>query len=418
MSELRADMRPYEAVTYFFDRAADLCKLDDAAREVLSGTYRELRVQVLVDRDDGALDVYTGYRVQHNGARGPYKGGVRFHPSAHLDEVRALAALMTWKSALVDIPFGGAKGGIEVDPTCMSKAEQERMTRRYTDQIAHIIGATRDIPAPDVNTNAQVMAWMMDEYGRRHGHTPQIVTGKPIALGGSFGREAATGRGVVWLLGEWLRAADWRDEKVTLAIQGFGKVGAWAARLAHEEGYKVIAVSDVKGGIYRKSGLDIDKLIGHAIEAGSVAGFPDVEPLDAPEDVLFLDVDVVVPAALGDALHAGNADRVQARLVLEGANHPTTPAGDQVLVDRGIAILPDILANAGGVIVSYCEWVQNIQELRWSEDEVNDRLRRTLSTAWQVLRHYAEANTVTLREAAFALSVERVAEAATLRGYI
>ncbi len=418
MSELRADMRPYEAVTYFFDRAADLCRLGDAAREVLSGTYRELRVQVLVDRDEGGIDVYTGYRVQHNGARGPYKGGIRFHPSANLDEVRALASLMTWKSALVDIPFGGAKGGIEVDPSSMSRTEQERMTRRYTDQISHIIGATRDIPAPDINTDAQVMAWMMDEYGRRHGHTPQIVTGKPIALGGSFGREAATGRGVVWLLREWIRAAGWRDEELTLAIQGFGQVGSWAARIAHDEGYKVVAVSDVKGGIYRESGLDIHRVLAHAIEAGSVVGFPEAEPLGASEDVLFLDVDVIVPAALGDVLHAGNADRVQARLVVEAANHPTTPAGDRVLECRGITTLPDIIANAGGVIVSYCEWVQNIQELRWTEDEVNARLRKTLRDAWHLVRDCAERRDVTLREAAFALAVERVAEAATLRGYI
>ncbi len=411
-------MTPYEAVNYFFERAADICALTDAPREVLRATYRELRVQVPLRCDDGRFEVYVGYRVQHNGARGPYKGGLRFHPSANLDEVRALASLMTWKTALVDVPFGGAKGGVQVDPTSLSEVEQERMTRRYTSQISRILGATRDIPAPDLNTNAQVMAWMMDEYGRKYGHTPQIVTGKPIALGGSYGREAATGRGVVTLMDEWIRDAAWPHGRLTLAIQGFGQVGSWAARIAHHEGYKVVAVSDVKGGIYRETGLDIPKLVEHVAESGSVVGFPDADGLESADDVLFLDVDIVIPAALGDVIHAGNANQIRARLVVEGANHPLTPLADEILRDRGVAVLPDLIANAGGVIVSYFEWMQNIQALRWDEEEVNSRLRKKLRGAWKVLRDHAAARGIDLREAAFALAVERVAEAARLRGYI
>ncbi|HEX2026767.1 MAG TPA: Glu/Leu/Phe/Val dehydrogenase dimerization domain-containing protein [Nitriliruptorales bacterium] len=418
MVELREGMTPFEAVNHFFERAAKLVDLDDEARAVLRGTYRELRVQVPVRLDDGSLGVYIGYRVQHNGARGPYKGGLRFHPTADLEEVRALASLMTWKTALVDVPFGGAKGGIQVDPTGMSRNERERLTRRYTDQISHIIGATRDIPAPDVNTNAQVMAWIMDQYGRRHGHTPQIVTGKPIALGGSYGREAATGRGVVMVTSEAIEDAGLRVDELTVAIQGFGNVGSWAARVARDEGYRVVAVSDVNGGVYAGDGLDVDKLLGWYAEHGTVVGFPASEPLDEGDDVLFIDVDVLIPAALGEVIRADNADRVRARFVVEAANHPVTPVADQQLRDRGVQVVPDILANAGGVTVSYFEWVQNIQEFRWDEEEVNRQLRRKLTRAYDQVRDAAEAKGVSLREAAFAIAVERVVEAAVLRGYI
>ena len=259
--ELRDGMSPYEAVTYFFETAAELSGLRDAARNALRGTYRELRVQVPVHRVEGSVQFFVGYRVQHNGARGPYKGGIRYHPSANLDEVRALAALMTWKTALVEVPFGGAKGGIEVDPTQLKRVELEKMTRRYTDQISHIIGASRDIPAPDMGTNAQTMAWIMDQYGRKEGHTPQIVTGKPIALGGSYGREAATGRGCVIIMDEAARDAGLSETEQTVAIQGYGNVGSWAARVAADEGYRVVAISDIDGGIHAEAGIDIDKLV-------------------------------------------------------------------------------------------------------------------------------------------------------------
>jgi glutamate dehydrogenase (NAD(P)+) len=417
--ELRVGMTPFEAVNYFFSRAAEINQLSDAAVAVLSGTYRELRVQVPVRRDSGELEVYVGYRVQHNGARGPYKGGLRFHPSADLEEVRALASLMTWKTALVDVPFGGAKGGIQVDPSGMSEVELERMTRRYADQISHIIGPTRDIPAPDVNTNAQVMSWIVDQWGHKHGHTTQIVTGKPIALGGSYGRDAATGRGTVIVMEEAIRDLELGEpSELSVAIQGFGNVGSWAARIAHDKGYRVVAVSDVRGGIHDPQGLDVPKLMDHLHETGSVVEFPGADTLSNAE-LLTLDVDVLIPAALGEVITHDNADDVRARLVVEAANHPVTPIADQTLFDRGVLVVPDILANAGGVTVSYFEWVQNNQELRWDEDDVNDRLRRMMTTAYQQCRSFqADNGDVPMREAAFALAVARVVEAAELRGYI
>lgn len=415
--ELREDMGPFEAVNYFFHRAADIEKLSDEARAVLSGTYRELRVQIPVRRDDGRLDVLIGYRVQHNAARGPYKGGIRYHPSAVLDEVRALASLMTWKTAVVDIPFGGAKGGIEVDPRGMSKAEVERMTRRYTSAIAHILGPQRDIPAPDVNTNAQTMAWMMDQYGQIRGYTPEIVTGKPVALGGSYGREQATGRGCVLVMEEALRDLALGPDGITLAIQGFGNVGSWAGRIAHERGHRIIGVSDHEGGIRSDEGIDIPKLVAHHDEAGTVAGFPGCEPI-GNDDLLALEVDVLLPAALGEVITPRNADGVRCKILVEGANHPVTPAADAALFERGIFIVPDILANAGGVTVSYFEWTQNIQQFRWEEEEVNARLAGRMTDAYRTVRDFATSREVSMREAAFALAVHRVTESATLRGYI
>ena len=417
---IREDMTPFEAVNYFFDRAAVIDHLSDAAVAVLSGTFRELRVQVPVRRDDGRLEVYIGYRVQHNGARGPYKGGLRYHPSADLDEIRALASLMTWKTALLDIPFGGAKGGIQVDPTGMSRTELERMTRRYTDQISHIIGPTRDIPAPDVNTNAQTMSWIMDQYGRKAGHTTQIVTGKPIALGGSRGREAATGRGAIVVLDELVKdRAMGSPDGLSVVVQGFGNVGSWAARIAHEQGYRVIAVSDVQGGIVDGGGLDIDKVLGYQAETGTVAGYPGAEAI-ANSDLLELDCDVLVPAALGGVVTHENVDAVKARVVLEAANHPLSPLADAILTDRGVEVVPDILANAGGVTVSYFEWVQNNQEISWDEDDVNARLAKRLRRAYAQCRDFRaeQGGDLSMREAAFSLAVQRVVEAATLRGYL
>ncbi len=412
-------MGPFEAVNHFFRKAAQVARISDAAIEVLSGTYRELRVQVPYRRDDGELGVAYGYRVQHNAARGPYKGGIRYHPHADLDEVRALASLMTWKTALVDVPFGGAKGGVQIDPTTMSRREVEAVTRRYTDQIGHIIGPTRDIPAPDMNTNAQVMSWILDQYGRKHGHTTQIVTGKPVPLGGSLGREEATGRGCVVVMEEAAREVGLREpSEISIAIQGFGNVGSWAASIAAEIGYRVVAVSDVHGGIHAPQGLDVPKVVAHVAESGSVVDMPGTEPI-SNDDLVTLDIDVLMPAALGEVVHAANADDVRARIVIEAANHPVTPVADASLAERGVLVVPDILANAGGVTVSYFEWVQNNQEIVWEREDVNSRLERKLQRAYRECSAFRDEHPeLTLREAAFTLAVERVVEAATLRGYL
>lgn len=417
MTELREGLSPFEAVNYFFSFAAELLGLSDSEKAVLSGTYRELRVQVPVRKDNGDLEVLVGYRIQHNAARGPYKGGVRYHPSAVLDEVRALASLMTWKTAVVDIPFGGAKGGIKVDPTAMSTSEIERMTRTYTGQIGHVLGPHRDIPAPDVNTNAQTMAWMMDQYGKTHGYTPEIVTGKPIALGGSYGREAATGRGCVIVMEEVAKDQGLPSDGLSVAIQGFGNVGSWAAQIAHQSGHKVVAVSDVTGGAYHPEGINIPKMVAYQIETGTVVGFPGTDAI-TNDELLTLDVDVLLPAALGEVIHAANAGQVSCKILVEGANHPVTPTADAALKERGITVVPDILANAGGVIVSYFEWTQNIQQFRWEEEEVNTRLQARLVKAYGAVRDMAKQKQTDLRQAAFAIAVQRVSEAAHLRGYI
>jgi glutamate dehydrogenase (NAD(P)+) len=417
MIELRDDLTPFEAVTFFFHDVADRIGLDDQTCAVLSGTYREIRVQIALRRDGGQVETLYGYRVQHNGARGPYKGGVRFHPHADLDEVRALAALMTWKTALVDVPFGGAKGGVQVDPTQLSEPELERMTRRYMSQVSYVVGPHRDIMAPDVNTSAQTMAWMMDAYGQRSGHTPAVVTGKPVELGGSLGRDAATGRGCVMVLNEAVRDRERQAEDLTVAVQGFGNVGSWAARLADAEGYRVVAVSDVNGGIYAPKGLNITDVVAHARDAHTVAGYEEADAL-TNEELLELDVDVLIPAALGSVITKENADSVRARLIVEGANNPTTPVADRMLVDNGVTVLPDILANAGGVTVSYFEWTQNIQQFRWDEARVNTELGKHMTAAYQQVRDYAQRHDCDLRQAAFAIAVDRVSHAAHLRGYV
>jgi glutamate dehydrogenase (NAD(P)+) len=426
--EARAGMTPFEAVNHFFSRAATVARISDPAIEMLSGTYRETRVQLAIQCAAGNRQVFYGYRVQHNGARGPYKGGLRYHPDADLEEVRALASLMTWKTALVDVPFGGAKGGVQVDPTKLGESDLETITRRYVDQIGHVIGPTRDIPAPDMNTNAQTMSWILDQYGRKYGHTTGIVTGKPVALGGSHGRDAATGRGTVIVLDRAVADLEFgQPSDLRVAIQGFGNVGSWAARVAAERGYRVVAVSDVEGGIHRSEGLDVDDLLAHEREAGTVTGMAGTEPI-TNEELLELDVDVLLPAALGGIIDEGNADRIRARLIVEGANHPVTPLADEILVDRGVVVVPDILANAGGVTVSYFEWVQNNQEMRWDLEDVNRQLERRLTRAWDRCRQFQlervdeatawGADHLSLREAAFALAVERVTEAASLRGYV
>ena len=410
------ETNPFQAVSLFFDRAADHIGLEDEMREVLRTSYRELTVQVPVRMDDGRLAVFTGYRVQHNAARGPYKGGIRYHPDADIDEVRALASLMTWKTAVVDIPFGGAKGGVQCDARSMSAAERQRLTRRFTQTISYILGVNRDIPAPDVNTDAQTMAWMMDAYSARYGYTPAIVTGKPVELGGSLGRDAATGRGVVYCLEEAARDLEIDLEGATVAVQGFGNVGSWFARLVRELGCRVVAVSDVEGGIYRADGLDVDAVFEHSTRTGSVVDAPGTERI-TNEELLELDVDVLVPAALDRVINERNADRIRARVIAEAANHPVTPTADEILDDAGKIVIPDILANAGGVTVSYFEWVQNIQQFRWEEDHVNAELRKTMSRAWQQVHERAERDGIPLRLAAFAIAVEKVEHADRLRGY-
>jgi glutamate dehydrogenase (NAD(P)+) len=410
-------LTPSESVNLFFDEAADLVHLKDEFYGVLKTSYREIDVQVPVRMDSGELRTVRGYRVQHNGARGPYKGGIRYHASADLDEVRALASLMTWKTALMDLPFGGAKGGIEVDPTGMSARELEGMTRRFTLAISHVLGVNRDIPAPDVNTNAQTMAWMMDAFSSRHGYSPAIVTGKPLDLGGAPGREAATGRGVIYVLEAAAKHWDIDLSQVKVAIQGFGNVGSWAARELHERDITVVAVSDVSGGRYAESGLDIERMLGWTAAHRAIC---DAEEGDAVtnEELIELDCDVLIPAALGEVIHGDNADRVHAELVVEAANHPTTPAADKVLEERGVKIVPDILANAGGVTGSYFEWAQNIQQFKWKEERFNTELQDAMQRAFDACASFADRREVSLRKASFAIGIERVARAARLRGYV
>jgi glutamate dehydrogenase (NAD(P)+) len=411
-------MSVFESAMRYFELAADHLGLEAGVRAVLKSARREVQVQIPVRLADGGLHVFSGYRVQHNGARGPYKGGMRYHEEVNLDEVRALAALMSWKTAVVGVPFGGAKGGVNCPAGRLGPDELERITRSFIDKIASVIGPTRDILAPDVNTNAQVMAWMMDEYSKLHGHTPAIVTGKPIALGGSLGRDSATGRGVVCCFAQAARAIGLRPEGARVVVQGFGNVGSWVARLICELGCVLVGVADLNGAIHSDAGIDPHALLAHMRGGGELPEFAGsgVERV-AGDDLVGLDCEVLVPAALGGTIHAANADRIRARLVIEGANGPTTPAGDAILRDKGVLVVPDILANAGGVIVSYFEWAQNLQHVGWEEPEVNDRLARILAAAYQGVAARAETDAVGMRLAAYAIGIERVLEAAVARGY-
>jgi glutamate dehydrogenase (NAD(P)+) len=415
----REGLTAFEAVNRYVDEAARLVDLDDEMYSVLTSTYREISVQIPVRLDSGDVIVARGYRVQHNGARGPYKGGVRYHPTTDLEEVRALASLMTWKTALVDVPFGGAKGGIEIDPTPMSPAELQRMTRRFANGIHHVIGPYRDIPAPDMNTNAQTMAWMMDAYSAHHGYTPAIVTGKPVDLGGAPGREAATGRGVVDVLEAHAERRGLVFAGMRLAIQGFGNVGSWVAREAGARGCTVVAVSDVHGGVRHDGGLDVAALVEVVAAGGRVGDTPQpgVDRIENDE-LLTGPCDVLVPAALGQVIGGDNAAEVQASVVLEAANYPVTPDGDKVLGDRGITVVPDVLANAGGVTGSYFEWSQNIQQFRWKEERFNAELRDRMRLAYEATADTAAELGCTLRQAAFAIGIRRVAHASRLRGYV
>ncbi|MDA0999300.1 MAG: Glu/Leu/Phe/Val dehydrogenase [bacterium] len=398
-----------------FMAAADKMNLDDDMRILLKSPFREVRVEVPLRKDDGSLVVYSGYRVQFNGARGPFKGGIRYHPDVTWHEICGLAELMAWKTALVNIPFGGAKGGVDVDVKDLSRAELERLTRKFISRIGRILGPYRDIPAPDMNTNAQVMAWVMDEYSSRNGYSLAAVTGKPIALGGSAGREEATGNGVVMVFGEMAKKEKWDPEKMTAAVQGFGNVGSYASLFLSQLGVKVQAISDVTGAYYSGKGIDLNHALAYRVSHGDLSGLDGVEQI-TNEELLALDVDVLVPAALGGVIHAENANDVRARIVLEAANAPVTDAGEKILLDKNVYIVPDILANAGGVIVSYFEWVQNIQQFTWSKKKVNTELRRILVHAAGRVHDLAEKERTSLRTAAYMIAIERVAEAERLRG--
>jgi glutamate dehydrogenase (NAD(P)+) len=400
-----------------FERAANLINLDEYMRHILMHPFREVQVEVPVRMDDGRIEVFTGYRIQHNGARGPCKGGIRYHPDADHDEVLGLAAIMTWKTALMDIPFGGAKGGVTVDPKKLSKLELERLTRRFTQRISIVLGPYRDIPAPDVNTNAQVMAWILDEFSSRHGYTPAAVTGKPLSLGGSLGREEATGRGVMYVMMEYARDFGIPLKASRVVIQGFGNVGGHLARLLHTEaGAKVIAVSDVVGGVVNEDGLDVPGLLAHAAAGKPVAAWPGGQPI-TNDQLWTLRCDWLIPAALGGVItKETNARTLECKAVVEAANEPTTPTADRILEDRGIPVIPDFLANAGGVTVSYYEWAQNLQQYRWTHEKVNQELKATITKAYVGVRDLAKEKGVTFRTAAYAIALQRVAEAERLRG--
>jgi len=398
----------FQVVDEQFRVAADHMKLDPEVQLLLRFPYRELVVQVPVRMDDGSLEMFHGYRVHHNGVRGPYKGGLRFHHKVDLNEVRSLAALMTWKTALVDVPFGGAKGGVTCDPTSMSRRELQALTRGFTQKIDMALGVYRDIPAPDVGTNAQVMAWIMDEYGKKHGYTPAIVTGKPVNLGGSLGREEATGRGVMLVTREACRTYGIDLAQARVAIQGFGNVGSWTAKLLFSLGARIVAVSDVHGGIHDPNGLDIDQLVTHVRSTGSVQDFGGAKPI-TNDELLALDAEILIPAALGGAITHKNVDDVQAKLIVEAANSPITPRADDALRGKGIVVVPDILANGGGVTVSYFEWVQNLQQFHWSFQRINEELERKMVAAWNTVYECSVARRCPLRIAGYVTALQKVA---------
>ncbi|MBK9712173.1 MAG: Glu/Leu/Phe/Val dehydrogenase [Kouleothrix sp.] len=407
---------PWTIAQRQFDIAADALDLSSGIRDVLRVPKRELIVNFPVKLDDGSIRVFTGYRVHHNASRGPTKGGIRFHPDTNLDEVRALAMWMTWKCAVVNIPYGGAKGGVICDPKTMSMAELERLTRRYTTEISIVIGPERDIPAPDVNTTPQVMAWIMDTFSMHQGYTvPAVVTGKPINIGGSRGRNEATARGTAIVVREAMRQRGRDLTNAKVAVQGYGNAGAIAARLLGEMGATVTAVSDSRGGIYHPGGLDPAAVLRYKQANGSVVGFPEADPVTNAE-LLELPCDILVPAALENQITGANASRIKASIIAEAANGPTTPEADEILYDRGILVLPDILANAGGVTVSYFEWVQDLQDFFWTEREVNEKLERVMVASYENVRAIAEQRKVHMRTAAYLLAVDRVAEATLTRG--
>ncbi len=407
-------MKFIEASRHYFQQAAKSLDLGERFTRQLVTPEREIKVELTVPLDSGDLATFIGYRVQHDSSRGPMKGGIRYHHNVDPDEVTALASLMTWKTAVVDLPYGGAKGGVNCDPRQLSSSELQRLTRTFTDRMHDVIGPNRDIPAPDMGTNAQTMAWIADQYANYHGWTPAVITGKPLELGGSPGRESATGRGCLYALEAFLADQGRKLEGVTVAVQGFGNVGSWAARLMAEQGARIVAVSDVTGAVYNADGLDVAALYEHVRRTRGVVGFEGGDAMKA-EQVLTCACEVLVPAALEGQLTDVNAKDVQAKIIVEGANGPTTPEADETFRKRGIVVIPDIFANAGGVTVSYFEWVQNIQQYRWTEERVNQELRTRMTQAWKDLKAASTNQCKDLRQAAFQLAVSRVARATSLR---
>jgi glutamate dehydrogenase (NAD(P)+) len=407
---------PFELAREQLRRVAGAFDIDDNIVEVLSRCKKAVVVSIPVYLSDGTVQSFEGYRVTHNVARGPSKGGIRYHPDVTLDEVRALSMWMTWKCALMGIPFGGAKGGVVCDPKVLNRSELERLTRRYTSEIINEIGPEKDIPAPDVGTDASVMAWIFDTYSMNMGHSVLgVVTGKPLTIGGSLGREEATSRGALYVLRDAIQKLDRSFEGLTVAVQGFGNVGRFLARFLAEEGATVVAVSDSRGGIYNARGIDIQAAIAHKRESGALAGFKGAEPI-TNEDLVLLPCDVLAPCALEQVITSENADKVQAKIICEGANGPVTPAADEILEGKGVLVLPDILANGGGVVVSYFEWVQGLQEYFWTEAEVNEKLDGIVSNAFEETWATRERRATSMRVAAYGLAVQRVAQATVTRG--
>jgi glutamate dehydrogenase (NAD(P)+) len=405
----------FEATNHYFQRAARIMDLGERVQRLLINPDREIKVEVAIELDNGTVASFNGYRIQHNNARGPMKGGLRYHPEVDEDEAKSLASLMTWKTAVVDLPFGGAKGGISCDPARLSADELERLTRRFVQKIHDVIGPQIDIPAPDMNTNAQVMAWIMSEYSKIHGFSPAVVTGKPLELHGARGREEATGRGIAFIAEDVLEDLGKSVRGSTFAIQGFGNVGSFAAQFLHEAGGKIVAVSDATGGICAPEGLPIPELLPLAQDRkplSEAAGFDRI----GNAELLELPVDALVPAALGNVLTAANADRVRAGVILEAANGPTAPEADEIFHRKGVLVVPDILANAGGVTVSYFEWVQNLQHFTWELEYVNEQLRRILGKSYASVRKLAKSRDVDLRTAAFIIAIGRVGRATVLMG--
>jgi len=408
-------MSAYESAAQYFNQAADAMDLTANMRKLLLTPERELKVQLAFERDNGEIATFVGFRVQHNSARGPMKGGLRYHPEVDADEVLALATLMTWKTAIVNIPYGGAKGGIGVNPHDLSPGEMERLTRKFVDEIHDMVGPDKDIPAPDMGTNAQVMAWYMNQYEKFHGFNPACVTGKPVELHGADGREEATGRGVAHLTKALLKKLERNPAESTIAVQGFGNVGSYACRFLYEYGAKIIAVTDARGGVYRKDGLDIPQLNEYANEHGTVVGFPEADEYSNAK-LLETEVDVLIPAALGGVITKDNAADVKASVIIEAANGPITPAADEVLAEKDVIVLPDVLANAGGVTVSYFEWVQNRQHFKWQLSRVRQELDRIMEESFEKVWNIAKEKHMPLRSAAYLLGIGRVGRATILGG--
>jgi len=407
---------PYETALAQLDATAERLGLDDAMHQYLRTNRRELTVNLAVRMDDGSTAIVWGCRVQHNNARGPCKGGLRFHPDLYLNEVRALAMWMTWKCAIPNIPYGGAKGGVKIDYKSLSPTERENLSRVFASAIGPLIGPDRDVPAPDVGTDPQVMAWIVDTYSREQGvWSPGAVTGKPVNVCGTLGRDAATGRGVQFVVEEAARARDLPLDEATVAVQGFGNAGQWSARLLAAQGCRVVAVSDTSGGVYNDQGLDVEAAVAHKLSDGKIVTFKDGDRISNNE-LLTMDVDILVPAAFENQITVANADDVKAKIIAEAANGPTTLEADRILTEKGVFIVPDVLASAGGVVVSYFEWVQNRQGFFWEENQVNANLRRIMRKAFGEVAALSEKEKVTMREAALMVGVSRVAEAAKLRG--